>query len=72
MSFSGQTGRRRIALGGKTRSEESREQLLKRAHEEREQRRTQKLEHRSALHIQVPQQRKYRKQAILVFYVEQR
>lgn len=53
MSFSGQTGKRKVALGGKKRAEESREQLLKRTHDEREQRRVQKLEKSSALHIQV-------------------
>ena len=55
MSFSGQTGKRRIALGGKSRTEESREQLIKRTHEERERRNRQKLEFQSARHIQASQ-----------------
>lgn len=53
-NFDGQAVRtKRVALGGKSRSEESREQVLERTRLERERRKQQKLENRSATAIQV-------------------
>ena len=53
--FTGQhTGRKKVALGGRSRAEESREQMLERTHLDRERRRQAKLEQKSATTIQVP------------------
>lgn len=54
MFFSGQhsTGRK-VEIRGRSRAEESREQVLERTRQEREQRRRQKLEAKSATTIQV-------------------
>jgi len=51
--FSGQfTSRRKVALGGRSRQEESREEVLQRTRADRERRKQQKLEQKSATYIQ--------------------
>lgn len=53
--FTGQhSGRKKVALGGRSRAEETREQMLERTHLDRERRRQAKLEQKSATAIQVP------------------
>ena len=46
-------GRRKVQLGGRSRLEESRDQVLQRTQAERERRRVQRLEAKSATLIQV-------------------
>jgi hypothetical protein len=52
-SFSGSSRQKKVALGGRSKVEETRDQVVERTKLEREQRRQQKLEQRSATAIQV-------------------
>lgn len=52
MNFSFESSKRKVSLGGRSRIAESREEVLKRTHLERQKRAQERLEHKSALQIQ--------------------